>query len=172
MRVYLDSSAIVKRYVKEKGSRSVDILYHALEEISAKEQLVIFSAWNLGEAFGAIDTKGQRGDIDKETTIEALTLLSQETRKFVAMRKIRIIPIGARVLARSRELVLKYHIYQADALQIESARQGHAHLFISSDKKLLECARSEQLESLNPEKDQSGIEAKVRAEQQEERVQD
>ena len=165
MRVYLDSSAIVKRYVKEQGSNSVDIFYHALENTSYQEQLVIFSSWNLGEAFGAIDTKGQHGDIDGESAIEALVLLSQETKKFVAMRKIRIIPIATRILTKSRELVLKYHIYQADALQIESAKQGRAHLFISSDKRLLDCAKSEQLEALNPEKDLDVIEEKIRAEQ-------
>ena len=34
MLVYLDSSAIVKRYVEETGSESVDILYNMLEEES------------------------------------------------------------------------------------------------------------------------------------------
>ena|SRR5579872_5081008 len=153
MRAYLDSSALVKRYVKESGSESVDMLYHALEDDTEVDSSLVFSSWNIGEAFGAIDAKQQRGDISKEGLVEALSLLSQETKKFVAMRRIRIVPIGARTLTKSRELVLKYHIYQADALQIESAKQSRADFFISSDKRLLDCAGLENLQTLNPEKD-------------------
>lgn len=161
MRVYLDSSVLVKRYVKESGSDSVDMLYHELESDPKLNSSIVFSSWNLGEFYGAIDTKRRRGDISEQGLIEALSLLSQETKKFVAMKKLRIVPISAKILARSRDLVLKYHIYQADALQIESARQSKAELFISSDKKLIDCARSEELEAFNPEKDYDSIEAKI-----------
>lgn len=160
MRVYLDTSAIVKRYIREIGSESLDFLYHELEKDSQVESLV-FSSWNLGEVYGAIDTKCQRGDIGEEAMSEALTLLSQETKKFVAMRKVRIVPLGARILTKSRELVLKYHVYQADALQLESAKQAQAHFFISADRKLVDCAIAEQLEALNPEKDYASIEDSI-----------
>lgn len=162
MRVYLDSSAIVKRYIKEIGSDSLDFLYHELEKDSQVDALV-FSSWNLGEVYGAIDTKRQRGDISEDAMYEALTLLSQETKKFVAMRKVRIIPLGARILTQSRDLILKYHIYQADAIQLESAKQSRAGFFISADRKLVDCAKSEQLEALNPEKDYSSIEASIKS---------
>lgn len=69
------------------------------------------------------------------------------------MRKVRFIPVGSRILTRSRDLVLKYHIYQADALQLESAKQARARFFISADRRLVECAKSEQLEAFNPERD-------------------
>ena len=157
--VYLDSSAIVKRYVKEIGSDSVDILYHELERES--DSLIIFSAWNLGEVYGAIDTKHQRGDISKEAMIEALSLLSQETKKFVAMKRVRIIPLGARILAKSRDLIVKYHIYQADALQLETAKETQAEIFISSDRRLVDCAKSELLQALNPEKDYDSVHEKI-----------
>ena len=160
MRVYLDSSAIVKRYIKEIGSDSLDFLYHELEKDSQVEAL-IFSSWNLGEVYGAIDTKCQRGDIDEEAMFEVLTLLSQETKKFVAMRKVRIVPLGARIFSKSRELVLKYHIYQADALQLASAKEAQAQFFISADRKLVDCATAEQLDALNPEKDYSSIEDSI-----------
>jgi uncharacterized protein len=164
MRVYLDSSAIVKRYVEEIGSDSVDILYEALERDSKVDALV-FSAWNLGEAFGAIDTRFQRGDIGEDAMSEALTLLSLETRKFVAMRKVTILPVGARILTKARGLILKHHIYQADALQLESAKQARADIFISADRRLVDCAKLEQLEALNPEKDRSSIQTSIIEEQ-------
>ncbi len=156
MRVYLDTSALLKRYLKEIGSESIDILYDALERDSNLDNLV-FSSWNLGEAFGAIDARCQRHDISEEAMAEALSLLSLETKKFVAMRKVTIVPLGTRILSKSRSLVLKYHIYQADALQLESAKQVQANVFVSADRRLVDCARSEQLEVLNPEKDYDSI---------------
>lgn len=43
--VYLDSSAIVKRYVSEKGSEAVDFIFDNAEAEKAK---ISFSIWNVG----------------------------------------------------------------------------------------------------------------------------
>jgi predicted nucleic acid-binding protein len=158
MRAYLDSSAIVKRYIKENGSESVDIFFNALEKEGEEEEQpkidsLIFSSWNLGEVYGAIDARHQRGDIGSSAMVEALFLFTQEIKKFVAMRKVGVIPIGTKTLTGTRELILKYHIYQADALQLASATQARAELFVSADRRLIECAKLEQLKALNPEKD-------------------
>jgi predicted nucleic acid-binding protein len=150
MRAYLDSSAIVKRYIKETGSDTIDDLYHRLER--GRIDLLVFSSWNVGEVFGAIDSRFQRGDLTEEEMLVALKLFTSESRKFVALRKLRLVPLGARILNRSRQLLLKYHIYQADALQLESARLVEADYFISADKKLLDCALSEKFAVFNPEK--------------------
>ncbi len=148
MLVYLDSSAIVKRYIEEIGSDSVDLLYKSLEEKS--EPTLIFSSWNLGEVFGAIDTRCRRGDIDEKSMMEALRLFSGETKKFVAMRRVNVLPTGSKVLTKTRSLILKYHVYQADALQLASATQAHAELFISADKKLMDYARFREPRSCKP----------------------
>lgn len=39
MLAYLDSSAVVKRYIEEVGSESVDLLYSALEAQSHEKDL-------------------------------------------------------------------------------------------------------------------------------------
>ena len=114
---------------------------------------MVFSSWNLGEVFGAIDTRRQRGDIDAKSMMNALRLFSGETKKFVAIRRLSVHPVGAKVLQMSRDLILKYHIYQADALQLASARQAGTTLFVSADRKLIDCAKLEQLGAANPEKD-------------------
>lgn len=157
MRVYLDSSAIVKRYIEEVGSDSIDLLYDSLEE--EPEQTLLFSSWNLGEVFGAIDSRCTRGDIDKKSMVESLRLFSGETKKFTSMRRINVVPVGSGVLAKARDLVLKYHIYQADALQLASAAQAHVNIFVSADRRLIDQAKSEQLEAANPEKDYEAIRA-------------
>jgi predicted nucleic acid-binding protein len=164
MLVYLDSSAIVKRYIEEIGSESVDLLYSSLELEQETDNLLVFSSWNLGEVFGAIDTRHQRRDIDEKSMNDALDLFYRETRKFVTMRKLEVRPMGARVLSKSRELVLKYHIYQADAVQLASAKQAGAQLFVSADRKLLDCAKLERLAVANPERDLGAIQNAITAE--------
>jgi uncharacterized protein len=155
MLIYLDSSAIVKRYIAEKGSESIDFVYAGLEKDGDLQ--ATFSAWNIGEVIGAIDTRKQRGDIDERSMVEAVGLFVGETRKFVAMRKLIVHPIGSKMLEESRDLIVKYHIYQADALQLATARQSASTLILTADRKLAECARSEGMEVANPEKDPSSI---------------
>jgi len=155
MLVYLDSSAIVKRYVEERGSGSIDVLYETLEKV--ENVRAAFSVWNVGEVIGAIDSRHQRGDIDGTSTAEAIKLLVGETRKFAAMRKLMVLPISNRMLEESRDLVVKHHIYQADALQLAAARQCDSALFVTADKRLLECGKLEKLQTANPEMDNQEI---------------
>ena len=50
--VYLDSSAIVKRYIREPGSDAVRKVY--LKAYSG-EVILSLSVWNIGEVLGAFD---------------------------------------------------------------------------------------------------------------------
>jgi len=161
MIVYLDSSAIVKRYIEEKGSEVIDSLYAALENEEIEDQILVFSAWNLGEVCGAIDTRQQRGDLDEKSSKEAFNLFAGETKKFVSMRRVNVLPVSARLLTNSRALVLKYHIYQADALQLASAKLARAEIFVSADRKLIDCGKLEKFETANPERDSSLIEESI-----------
>ncbi|MDA4112515.1 MAG: type II toxin-antitoxin system VapC family toxin [Thaumarchaeota archaeon] len=155
MLVYLDSSAIVKRYIEEKGSESIDVVYAGLEKEG--DMQAAFSAWNVGEVLGAIDTRKQRGDLDERSMAEAVGLFVGETKKFVAMRRLIVLPIGSKTLEESRELIVKHHIYQADALQLATARQSASTLILTADRKLAECARSEGIQVADPEREHHRI---------------
>jgi len=50
--VYLDTSAIVKRYIQEAGSDVVASLYSSAWQGSVK---ISFSPWNIGEVLGVLD---------------------------------------------------------------------------------------------------------------------
>ncbi len=156
MLLYLDSSAIVKRYLEERGSNALDTVYEGLE---SEEHRAAFSVWNLGEVVGAIDTRAERGDLDERSRHEALRLLMGETRKFAAMRRITLLPVGGSLLEESRDLIVKHHIYQADALQLATARLAESGLFLTADRRLAACAKTEGFEVANPESDQRKIAA-------------
>jgi len=87
----------------------------------------------------------------------SIGLFVGETRKLVAMRKLDVLAVSGRTLNEARDLTVKHHIYQADALQIATARQSDASLFLTADRRLAGCAQAEGLEVANPERDQRKV---------------
>lgn len=148
MKVYLDSSAMAKRYLYERGSDNVDILF---EDAERKENQLFYSAWNIGEVLGVFDVRYTRGELDKRQLITALKLFAGETKKLSALRVLRVIPITRSILQEARRLILALHIYQADAVQISTTKWFNADLLVSADKLLLEKAREAGLKTYNPE---------------------
>lgn len=140
MIVYLDSSAIVKRYVFEDGTDKAQEVYTKTLQGEAK---LAFSVWNIGEALGVLDVYQRRKWLRKEDYRKARELLISETLRLIRLGLIKTIPVRTRFLIDSWALIEKYHFYQADALQIISAKHINANQFMTGDKKLAEIAETE-----------------------------
>ena len=143
--VYLDSTAIVKRYIKEPGSETVRMLF--LKAYSGDLNLS-FSIWNIGEVLRALDRARRIGRIDEETYIITRRRLLLETRRIIKLGMALLAPIRINTLLDTWKLIEKHHIYEADALQIATAIQLKAKQFITGDKRLHEIAAKEGLKSL------------------------
>jgi predicted nucleic acid-binding protein len=148
MRVYLDTSGIVKRYVEERGTEVLDRLYGAAE---AGELTASFSIWNVGEALGVLDRYHTRGVIDDEGFKALLRRLTSETMKMMRLGSIHVLPITSGSLVESWALVLRRHLYEADALQISSAKEAGCDLLLGADDRLIQAAREEGIEAINVE---------------------
>lgn len=144
MIVYLDSSAIVKRYVLETGSDVVGDFY---ERVLNGELNVAFSAWNIGEVLGVLYKYFRRGWLGKEDYEMARLQFIGEILKLIRLKLVKIIPVRTELLISTWNLVEKYHIYQADALQVVSAKYIGATTFLTGDKLLFEVAVKEGLNS-------------------------
>ena len=145
MITYLDSSAIVKRYVLEEGTLEVQEAYRrALNG----EALLAFSAWNVGEVLGVLDKYRRRGWLKEGDYRKARGLFVLETKRLIRLNVLRIVPVRTRLLVRSWRLVEERHVYQADALQVESAKHVRADVFMSGDERLVEIAREEGLNAI------------------------
>lgn len=142
--MYLDSSAIVKRYVLETGSDVVGDFY---ERVLNGELNVAFSAWNIGEVLGVLDKYFRRGWLGKEDYEMARLQFIGEILKLIRLKLVKIIPVRTELLISTWNLVEKYHIYQADALQVVSAKYIGATTFLTGDKLLFEVAVKEGLNS-------------------------
>ena len=144
--VYLDSSAILKRYLREEGTELIDHLYREAERGNLT---LCFSVWNIGEVIGVLDRYRTRNLLDDNQFEEALKLFYGETEKQVKLGSLIIEPVDHEVLSDSWSLLVKHHIYAADALQLSTAKKLEANYFISADKQLVTKAEEEAIKTIS-----------------------
>ncbi|ALM75465.1 type II toxin-antitoxin system VapC family toxin [Thermococcus barophilus] len=142
--VYLDSSAIIKRYVEEEGS---NIVVSEYETAYNGKKIIAFSIWNIGEVLGVFDKAKRRKIISPtEYTVLRERFLA-ETGRMTKLRILKIVPLKTQILVEGWKVIERHHIYQADAIQIVSAKVAKADLFLTGDKRLYEIAKEEDLKS-------------------------
>jgi len=139
---YLDTSALVKRYVSEPGSNVVDSIfskcYRGLSKIS-------FSYWNVAEAAVVFDKYERRLGLNAK---ELLRNLLREMRTLAKLHRLIVVEIGPRILKETIKLALKHHIYVADSLQIASAIKAGSSIFVTGDRALARIAETENLKAI------------------------
>jgi predicted nucleic acid-binding protein len=142
LKVYLDSSAIVKRYVLEEGSDKVREIY--LEALNGAATLH-FSVWNVSEVLGALDTYHRRSWLESEDHRVASESFIAETVKLTKLGVAEVVPVRSRLLAESWLLMEKHRICEADALQIVSAKNLGVDQLLSGDQRLVDISRKEEV---------------------------
>ncbi|MBN1454969.1 MAG: type II toxin-antitoxin system VapC family toxin [Methanomicrobia archaeon] len=73
MRIYLDTSALVKRYREEEGSELMNALFESDNEL-------ISSSWTLAEAIAAINKKVVKQQINTEERDFVIAVLCSSRR--------------------------------------------------------------------------------------------
>ena len=134
--VYLDTSAIVKRYVLEEHTEQVDGIYDAAY---AGDIRIGFSTWNLGEVAVVLSKYERKGILDSAKAV--FNRFMGETRLLVKLGQLKLIPLSFRVIISAISYVFKHAIYVADAVQLASA--GGFEAFLTYDKRLAEVAQAE-----------------------------
>ena len=131
--VYLDTSALVKRYVWEEHSESVDKLY---SEAYAGRVKVGFSVWNIGEVAVVLHKYERKGVLKDARAVFAKFI--GESRLLVKLNQLKLVPLNLRVIAKAVDYTFKHGIYLADAVQLASAEGFDA--LLTFDKKLAKIA--------------------------------
>ena len=139
--VYLDTSAIVKRYVVEEGSESVDELY---ERAHLGEIVIGFSLWNLGEVAVVLDKYERRGVL--EDARSTFSKFLGETRLLSKLNQLKLVPLNLEIMLKAIGYVFKHGVYLADAIQLSSARGFDS--FLTYDRGLAHVASREGLRSI------------------------
>lgn len=146
---FLDTSALIKLYHQEPGTEEIEEIFGQAENTLVISELAIV------ELYSTLARKVRSGQITPRAQEEALRNFEEDcTRRFV------IALLGGAVLQKAKELLRKYGNTKAlralDSLQLSScllARTGEDLTFACADGRLLDIAKSEGLQVLNPEAD-------------------
>lgn len=138
--IYLDTSALVKRFLEEDGTTLVDSLF---DRVYDEEAELVLSQWNLGEA-AAVFNKYENRDIIPNAQ-DSFQLLYNEISLLTKLGSTQIIPVLGKIITDSIPLIFKYHLYIADAIQVETCKSQNCSLFTTFDSRLRDIAKTEGL---------------------------
>ncbi len=141
----MDSSAIIKRYVMENGSPQIRSYY--LKMYSGDTSLC-FSIWNFGEVLGVFDRLTRRKILDAGTHKIIRERFLSESLRLHKIGQLKIIPLVNKIIEESWVFIEENHIYQADAIQLASARNLDVDEFVTGDKNLGEIAKNSGLNTI------------------------
>ncbi|MDG7012313.1 MAG: type II toxin-antitoxin system VapC family toxin [Nitrososphaerota archaeon] len=130
---YLDSSAIVKRYVAEEGS---DQAKEEFRRAYAGEHVLAYSVWNIGEVLGALDRARSVKRLAEDDYRLARGRFIGETRRMVRHRMASVFALKIDIIDESWKILESAHICQADALQLATAKAAEAARFLTGDERL------------------------------------
>lgn len=143
---FLEATAFAKLFVREPGTAE---LIRLMETVEDNRKLI--SAGTPLEVYAAIRRRERNGGIAAADAAAALEILRLESARMVQQ------PLNPAVLEAARQLLDRTSLRWAAALQLGAALtardmfQGTEILFVSSSPELLEAAKAEGMETLNPE---------------------
>lgn len=129
MNVFLDSSALAKRYVQEPGSDRV-------QEILAAASSLGVSVLCLSEIVSALSRRRRERRLAQQQYLKAKQALLED------LEDASVVNITEQVLARAVELLERWPLRSSDALHVASAAEWSADLFVSADRKQCAAARA------------------------------
>lgn len=150
---FLEATAFAKLFVQEPGT---DALIRLMETIEDNRKLIAASAPL--EVYAAIRKRERAGDISNADASAAFEILRIEAARMVQE------PLNPAVLEAARQLLDRTKLRWTDALQLGAALvaremfRGTEIIFVSASPQLLEAARTEGFQSLDPVRDPMAVE--------------
>ncbi|HEX4028883.1 MAG TPA: type II toxin-antitoxin system VapC family toxin [Terracidiphilus sp.] len=142
---FLEATAFLKLFVQEPGT---DTLIRLMETVEDNRKLI--SAATPLEVYAAIRRRERAGDIAPADAAQALETLRIESARAVQQ------PLNPAVLEAARQLLDRTQLRWPQALQLGAVAvardmfKGTEILFVSASEPLLEAARSEGMETIDP----------------------
>ncbi|MGO8757135.1 MAG: type II toxin-antitoxin system VapC family toxin [Terracidiphilus sp.] len=149
---FLETTAFAKLFVREAGT---DPLIRLMETVEDNRKLI--SAGTPLEVYAAIRRRERTGQISAEAAVTALEHLRIEASRMVQQ------PLNPGVLEAARQLLDRTALRWPEALQLGTALTardmfpGTGITFVSGSAILLEAAKAEGLEAVDPVKLPAGV---------------
>lgn len=140
---YLDTSALIKRFVSEIGSQAVQTLLAGAEPAATAK--IAYA-----EVYAALTRRYQRRDLSPHAYTQACRQFEQDWQGFIR------VDLHDDILFLARRLIQKYVLRGFDAIHLASALHLKLSLleetvFVVADAALLKAASAERLKVINPE---------------------
>jgi uncharacterized protein len=140
---YLDSSALVKGYIREDGTDKMN-------SVIAGAELLVTSKLTYAEILSSFFRKYGARELSEKHLHAVLRTFEIDWAHFL------VIEFGDEMLPLIKQLVQKYYLRGADSIHLASALWFKTAVkteitFIAADLNLLEAANSETLQILNPD---------------------
>ncbi len=132
MHIFLDTSALAKRYIQENGSGKVS-------DVFQKATSVAVSVICLPEMISALNRLRREKCITKEHYTKTKQNVLHDFDDFT------ICDITPEIIAQAIALLETNSLKTMDALQIACAKALHAEVFLSSDKQQIKAAKKAKL---------------------------
>lgn len=143
--IYFDTSALVKRFIREKGSKTIQQIFNQ------KDILVTTAKVTYVEALAAFARRKREGYISEKDFNAICRILFREWKSYY------IIELTNEVLEISRNLLIKYPLRSLDAIHLASAmilkNKLQSLSFACCDLRLLSVAQKEGFLIINPEEE-------------------
>lgn len=128
MNIFVDSSALSKRYVQETGSSR-------LEEILAEASSLGISRICLTEIVSALCRRRRERSLSKDQYLKAKQAL------FTDIGDASVVDLTDEVIQRAVDSLERWPLRSSDSLHIACASEWPADLFVSADEKQCQAAR-------------------------------
>lgn len=146
---YLDSSALVKRYIVEQGTEWINSLAlantgHTLLTVQISEAEIMSAIY-------------------RQTRENAITARTAETARLLVRRHMRssyfVIEVNTAIIVQAVDLLKRYSLRAYDAIQLAAALEANSRLiaagstpliFVSADQRLLDAALDKGFITENP----------------------
>lgn len=139
MNLFFDTSALIKRYISETGSDTVDALFN-------KADRILVSAVTKIEAFSTIKRLHKEKAISNEAYQNLIAEIGYDFQHFT------VFPLSKFVEDVALSLIDKYQLKTLDSIQLASLlnQKELVNQFIVSDSRLKKAATSENLQLIDP----------------------
>lgn len=149
---FLEATAFAKLFVREPGT---DALIRLMESVEDNRKLI--AASTPLEVYGAVRRRERAGEISPEDALAALEMVRLEASRMVQQ------PLNPAVLEAARHVLDHTPLRWPAALQLAAAMtardmfRGMEITFVSTSDALLQAARAEGFETLDPVRETAGL---------------
>ncbi len=136
MRIFLDSSALAKRYIQESGTQQVNELFIQADEI-------FVSLIALPEVISAMT----RNKTEKKMTLEQFN--ERKNQLILDFQDFNVCDLTPQVIKRTLSFIENYSLRTLDAIHLASAMETKIELFVSADTRQLKAAQAVKIKVLS-----------------------